>query len=96
MEYEKIMPEVWKPEKEGDTIEGVLISVEKEAGKFKSTVYHIETINKEHKIVFGTAVLDNRMSYIKEGESFKIVFTGMQKNEKKQDVKLFDVFKGRK
>jgi len=95
MKWEKIEPGIWKPQKEGDSIEGVLIKVDKESGKFDSPVYHIETANKEQKVVFGTAVLNDKMSYINPGDPVKIEFKGTQKNAKGQDVKVFEVFKGR-
>lgn len=93
MEWKKIEPDVWKPEKDGDEIEGKLVKIDRESGKFSSTIYHLEKEGKQ-TVVFGTTVLDDKMKYINEGNSVKIVFRGTQKNTKNQDVKLFDVFKG--
>jgi hypothetical protein len=92
-EWKKIEPNVWKPENDGDEIEGVLISVEPETGTFKSTIYHLEK-GEEQWAVWGTTVLDDRMQYVHVGEKFKIIYKGLQKNTKGQDVKIFEVFKG--
>lgn len=93
MSWQKIEPGVWKPVNEGDEIEGKLIKVDSESGKFDSPVYHLER-GKEQNIVFGTTVLNDKMSYINVGDDVKIVFKGTQKNSKGQDVKIFEVFKG--
>jgi hypothetical protein len=94
MTYEKIEPVVWKPINDGDTIEGFLIHIDTDSGKYKSKIYHIETIgNKEQKVVFGTTVLDDKMKCIVIGDRIKIIFKGTTKNEKKQDVKIYEVYK---
>jgi hypothetical protein len=93
MTWKRIEPDVWKPINVGDEIEGVLIKVDKEAGTYKSTVYHLETSDKKEKVVFGTTIIDDRMSYIKVGDRVKITYKGIQKNQRNQDVKIFEVFK---
>jgi hypothetical protein len=97
MDFVKIEPNVWKPEKSGDEITGVLIGKE-DSKKYENKVYHLETkvgSLVEQKVVFGTTVLDDRMGYIKVGDTVKIVFKGTVKNSKQQDTKVFEVFKGR-
>lgn len=92
--------EIFEFAKEGDTLEGVLIKVND--GKFlrtdkkgqsmgKSKVYTIESDGKTYT-VFGTSVLENRMSGVTEGDSVKIVFNGITTNSLGQDMKLFDVY----
>lgn len=92
MAYKKIEPNVWKPEKEGDEIEGILVSVTPDTGKFKSTIYHVEC-GKEQKAVWGSTILDDRMKFVKEGDKIKIVFKGKGKNTKGQEINLYEVFK---
>jgi len=97
MDFEPIEPNVWKPEKDGDEIMGVLVSSEP-SPRYDNKVYHLEVKEDEkttQKVVFGTTVLDDRMSYIKVGDVVKIIFKGIQKNQKGQDVKIFQVLKGK-
>jgi hypothetical protein len=96
MEFTPINPNTWKPTMAGDAVEGVLLSIQpnnkfKEGGK----IYHLETKEGAQIIIFGSAVLDDRMSYIKIGEYVKIAYKGTNKNQKGQPVKMFDVFKAK-
>lgn len=92
MAFKKIEPGVWKPANAGDKIEGVLIKAEP-SSSYENKVYSLETSDGAQMVVFGTTVLDNRMSYVKTGEKIQIVFKGVEKNKKNQDTKVFDVFK---
>lgn len=94
MEFKKIDPGVWKPKEAEEAIEGVLISIDEDSGKFNSMIYHIENDKGEQIVVFGSTILNDRMKYIKEGDYLKIVYKGITKNSNKQDVKLYDVYKG--
>ena len=95
VEYEEITPNIWKAEKEGDAIEGVLISKEADKGTYGSAAYGIE--NPEGRwLVWGCAVLDERMKYLEPGDQIKIEFKGIEKNKKDQDVKIFKVYKAKK
>jgi len=96
MEYNIINPGVWKPTKVDETIEGKLLSVE-ESKRFKEggRIYHLECADGSNVVVFGTTVLDDRMSYIKSGDFCKIIFKGLKKNAKGQDTKLYEVYKGK-
>jgi len=93
-EWTKIEPGIWRPENEGDSIEGILVGVE-DSPRFDNKNYSLE-VKREGKVeqitVFGTTVLDNKMKYAKIGNQVRIVFKGIEKNQKKQDVKIFDVF----
>lgn len=95
MPFQKIEPNVWKPENEGDEIQGVLIRIQ-DSLRFDNKVYHLETKEGEQitqKVVFGSTVLDDRMGYVKEGDQVRIVYKGLQKNQKGQDTKIFEVYK---
>lgn len=76
MTYQEINPTTWKPENEGDFIEGVLVTSEDNVGKNNSWVYNIET-PEGVKSVWGSAVLDMRMTFVKIGDKVKITFKGL-------------------
>lgn len=100
MEFRKIEPGVWKAENEGDEIIGKLVKIG-ESTKYKTAkgptkVYHLEVTNDktgetENKVVFGSAVLDDRMSFVEIGQIVKITFVKMDQNKKGQDTKIYDV-----
>lgn len=92
MAYQEIEPSIWKPEKDGDFIEGVLVQVQDEVGENKSMLYGIET-PEGVKNVWGSAILDERMAFVKQGEKVKITFKGLAKESKKgrNPAKIFKV-----
>ena len=92
MEWKSVEPEVWKYEKEGDSIEGVLIDKREKGGKYNNESYYLENRNKSW-VVFGTTVLENRMKLVHVGDVVKIVYKGIQKNKRDEDTKIFAVFK---
>lgn len=90
--WESVDPGVWKPEKEEDSIEGTLLSKKENVGINESNAYYIETKDGTF-MVWGSTVLDDRMSLIPEGEKVRITYKGIQKNSRGQDVKIFKVEK---
>jgi hypothetical protein len=95
MEYdwESVEPGIWKPNKVGDFIQGVLISKESK-GSFDSEAYSIETETEGFKLVWGSTVLADRMKFINIGDIVRIEFKGVEKNKLGQDVKIFKVSRG--
>lgn len=87
-EYEAIEPNIWKPQDDGDYIEGILIA--KKEGKF-GHVYCFEWKEKQF-VVFGSTIMDDRMNYVNPGDQVKIEFKGVTKNSKGQNTKIFKVF----
>jgi len=81
----------WRPNQEGDSIEGTLIKVRK--GTY-GDVYDIETKDGEMITVPSSAVLANRISEADEGKYIRIVFDGLQQSKIKgrNPTKLFKVF----
>lgn len=70
---------------------GVLIGKEpKEENSGLSARYYIENSNGRF-FVWGSAVLDDRMQYVKIGQKIRITFEGKTKNKRNQDVNLFKV-----
>lgn len=89
--WKTIEPGVWKPEKEGDNIIGVLINkAPKDEQSGLSARYYLE--NQEGTFfVWGCAVIDDRMQYAKIGQKVRITFEGKIKNKRNQDVNLYKV-----
>ena|SRR3990167_593161 len=86
--FERIEPKVWQYN-EGDQIEGVLIQKVK-LGLKQSNAYYLE--NKEGKIlVWGSAVLDDRLAVVEIGDILRITYKGKKPNAKGQQTKMFDV-----
>jgi hypothetical protein len=90
--YQEIEPTIWKPEKDGDFIEGVLVRVQEKVGENESMLYGIET-PEGVKNIWGSAVLDERMAFVKQGEKVKVTFKGLAKETKKgrSPAKIFKV-----
>lgn len=87
--WKTIDPGTWKPEKEGDSIEGVLIDKTPKTADVGAK-YHIENQDGMF-LVWGSAILDDRMKYVNVGDEVRVVFKGKAKNKKGQDVNLYDV-----
>lgn len=73
----------------GDTIEGVIVS--RREGQFNNQVYDIET-KEGIKTIFGTAILDDRLSRVKDNEPVKIEFVGDVKTGTGRMAKNFKVW----
>ena len=78
-EVGKELPEVWKPEKEGDKIEGTYIRKKEKVGKNKATLYVLD-VNGEKKTVWGSTVLDDKMDDVLIGDLIRITYEGEEKN----------------
>ena len=76
MTYKEINPEIWVYDKEGDSIEGVLVYKEDNVGENKSWMYNIET-KDGLKSVWGSAVLDSRMKFVNIGNKILITYKGL-------------------
>lgn len=89
--YEEIKPTDWTYEKDGDFIEGILIQKQPDIGPNKSMLYSIE--NQEGvKNVWGAAILDQRMAFVKVGEKIKITYKGLaEATPGKNPAKIFKV-----
>jgi hypothetical protein len=85
-------PQVWKEEQEGDAIEGKLVEKRENGGKYGNASYLIENDEGVH-VIFGTTVLESRMRAAEIGDMIRIVFKGIEKNKRNEDIKIFEVFK---
>jgi len=92
MTYQEVNPTEWKPEKDGDFVEGVLVRKQEEVGVNKSKLYSIETSDKGVLSVWGSAVLDSRMALVKEGNKIRITYKGLGESKGgKNAPKIFKV-----
>jgi hypothetical protein len=94
--FKDVDPGVWKYEKEGDSIFGVLIHKEpRDEANELSARYYLE--NESGKtMVWGSAVLDDRLKLIEIGTPLRITYKGKQKNSKGRDMNIFKVEEGKK
>lgn len=89
-EWEDQVGNLWTYEKEGDMIQGKLLTTRK--GKFQWDNFQLETKDGIYT-VFGSSVLQNRMAGIDIGDTIRITYQGTQKNKAGQDMKMFQVQK---
>jgi len=89
--WKTIEPGAWKPEREGDYIIGTLVNKEpKDEISKLSARYYLE--NKTGMFfVWGCAVLDDRMQYVKVGDKVRITYEGETTNKRNQKVNLYKV-----
>lgn len=91
MVFKELNPGVWKYEKKGASIEGVLINIVPKEGQ-NSSRYYLDS-PKGPILVWGSTVLDDRMRLAKIGDLIKIEYCGLGEAAKgKNAPKLFKVF----
>jgi hypothetical protein len=93
VEWKTVEPGVWKPEKDGDSIIGVLLSKQPKEGQL-SARYLLEVEKdgkKEPMMVWGSTVLDDRMNIVQFGKLVRITFVGKEKNKRGQDLNIYKV-----
>lgn len=67
----------WKPEKKGESVEGLYINKDENVGENNSNIYFIEQLKDNEVIqIWGTTILDNRMRIVKIGQQVKITYEG--------------------
>lgn len=89
--WKDIEPSIWKPENDGDQITGHLHHTEpKQPGTDLSAKYYIETPDGT-KMVWGSAVLDERMKFVQIGQKVRITYKGRKKTDKGREIKIFKV-----
>jgi len=74
--YKEIKPEEWEYKEDGDFIEGVLVNKQEKVGENKSMLYSVE-VPEGVKNIWGSAILDSRMSFVKIGDKVKITYKGL-------------------
>lgn len=90
--WQKVEDNIIRFEKPGDECEGLLVS--RESGRnFGNEVYKL-SFEGRNLVVFGTAILQTKMSGIPNGKYIRIVYLGdlPNKNAQLNDIKNFDVY----
>ncbi len=89
--YKEINPEIWAPENEDDFVEGVLVLKQENVGANDSMMYSLET-PEGVKSIWGSAILDSRMTFVKVGSKVKITYKGLgEAKEGRSAPKIFKV-----
>lgn len=89
--WKTVEPSVWKPQKDGDHIIGILVNKEpKDDTSGLSARYYLEN-DQGMFFVWGCAVLDDRMQYVKLKDKIRITFEGSTTNKRNQRVNLYRV-----
>ena len=89
--FEEIKSEAWKPEQEGDQIRGILIQKQPKEVELGAR-YTIENKEGVH-LVWGSAILDDRMERVNIGNELIIRYEGKKKLEGGRSCNLYKVFK---
>ena len=89
--WKTIEPSVWKPKQIGEAIIGVVVGkIPRNETTSLSARYQIKN-EKGLYLIWGSAVLDDRMQYVSIGNTVRITYNGKTKNKRNQDVNLFTV-----
>ena len=89
--WQAVEPSVFKPVKAGDHIIGRLVSKEpRDEAANLSARYYLEHQGETH-LVWGSAVLDDRMQFVNTGEVVRITYKDKIKNKRNQDMNLYTV-----
>ena len=91
-EWISVEPEIWKPKQPEEAIEGYLVRKREKGGKYNKETYYIKH-DSQSFVVFGTAVLENRMEMVEVDDYIKIVYRSTEKNKRNEDTKIFEVYK---
>lgn len=76
MAYEEINPSTWTYEKDGDSIEGILVGKKENVGPNNAILYNLENAEGV-KSVWGATILDQRMAFVKIGSKLRITYKGL-------------------
>lgn len=91
MTFKNVDPVIWEPKKDGDEVTGVLVGIDPDSGKFKSTAYKLNSANGDKHIVFGNKLLDDKMKFAKIGDLLKIIYKGKKTGASKQEYNTYEL-----
>lgn len=92
-EWKEVKNQIFAFTEVGQMVIGKYIKTEK-SKKYDNDVYHIKTMDNEIFVVFGTAILSDKMKNVPLGSEVKIELVGFEESKKtgQQDLKVFNVF----
>lgn len=84
--------DTWKPEKAGDSIQGIFKNAKEDVGINKSMVYQLKVDGVDDLVsVWGSTVLDTKFAEIEIGNEVRIEFLGEKKGKGPKPYKDFQV-----
>lgn len=89
IDWEYIEQEIWKPTEENNTIIGTLIGKAQKDENIGAR-YYVENETGKY-VVWGSAILDNKMQFVDVGQVVMISYEGKSKNRQGQDINNFAV-----
>lgn len=96
VEWKKVEDaETWDFEEDGKELIGKFVKVKMGVGSNNSNIYTFKLADGTERAVWGSTILDNRLSSLEVGQETKIVFKGRIKSATPgwNPYKDFDVFK---
>ena len=88
-EWKEMETGVWNPEP-GNSIEGILLKKE-EKKEDQSAKYHLEIKPGEQMMLWGSAILDDRMVGVHIGDKIRITLKEIKQLDKKKTLKIYKV-----
>lgn len=89
--WKSVEPNVWKPREVGESIIGVMVNKSpRDDTTGLSAKYQLENESGMF-LIWGSAVLDDRMQYVSVGSKVRITYNGKTRNKRNQEVNLFKV-----
>lgn len=89
--FRTIGPEMWKPQKAGESVEGQYVDKKENQGtESNSTIYTLEKDGKR-TMVWGSVILNERMAVARIGEYVRLTFNGKKSIAGGHSVNLFTV-----
>ena len=83
----------WKPQKKGDGIEGKVIKIVRDTGRYRSDFYHLQTAAGVQIVAGGSTVLGQRLAdqQLEVGDSVGILYLGEETSKAGQTFKNWSV-----
>ncbi len=92
-EWKTIEPKMWKPAKDGDSIEGVLVNKEPaDKSRELSARYKVENQDGIF-LVWGCTTLDDRLQHVNVGDKVRITFVEKKNIDKGKTLNSYKVEK---
>ena len=88
--WNTIESEAWKPTDEGDQVIGTVVTKAEAKGEL-SARYHLLGDDGQRHLIWGTAILDQRLQFVNVGDRVRITYDGVGKNKQDRDMKLYTV-----
>lgn len=90
-EWKEVSPGMWKPEKDGDSIIGVLLDkVPEDKARNMSAKYHLEN-EQGIFLIWGCAMIDERMIAINVGDKIRVTFVEKKNIAKGKSLNVYKV-----